>query len=79
MDPQAAWEHLLDAYSDHNWSAVEEHAAALHDWLEKGGFPPQTARHRDLRPPANRLIALATCRMTLDHARKETSHDASSL
>ena len=79
MDPQVVWEQLLDAYVDHDWDAVEEHAAALRDWLEKGGFPPQTVRHRELRPPANRLIALATCRMALEQARKEAPHDASPL
>jgi hypothetical protein len=79
MDPQVVWEQLLDAYSDHDWDATDVHAAALLDWLEKGGFPPQTVPHTDLRPPANRLIALATCRMALEHARKEVRHDASSL
>lgn len=79
MDPQVVWEQLLDAYVDHDWGAVEEHAAALRGWLEKNGFPPQTVRHRELRPPANRLIALATCRMALEQARKEAPHDASPL
>jgi hypothetical protein len=79
MDPQVVWEQLLDAYVDHDWEAVDEHATALLKWLEKGGFPPQTVRHRELRPPANRLIALATCRMALEQARKEVPHDASPL
>lgn len=69
MDPQVVWERLLDAYADHEWDDVEEHAGSLLDWLEKGGFPPQVARRR-LRPPANRLIALATCRLALEHAPK---------
>ncbi|HUY87322.1 MAG TPA: hypothetical protein VMV10_01175 [Pirellulales bacterium] len=68
MDPQVVWEQMLDAYSDHDWDAVDEHAAALLEWLEKGGFPPQTVRRRQLRPPANRLIALATCRLALEHS-----------
>lgn len=68
MDPQATWELLLDAYSDHDWDSVDEHAAVLLNWLEKGGFAPQTVRHRQLRPPANRLIALATCRLALKHS-----------
>jgi hypothetical protein len=77
MDPQATWEMLLDAYSDHDWDGVEEHAATLLNWLDKGGFPPQTVPHRELRPPANRLIALATCRMALEQAQREVPHDAS--
>jgi hypothetical protein len=79
MDPQVVWEHLLDAYSDQDWDAVDEHAATLRDWLEKGGFPPQTVPHRELRPPVNRLIALATCRLALEHSQREAPHDASSV
>lgn len=67
MDPQTCWERLLDAYSDHDWDAVEEHATAVLDWLGKGGFPPQTVAWRRLRPPAHRLIALATCRLALEN------------
>lgn len=68
MDPHATWELLLNAYSDHDWDGVDEHAIKLLDWLEKGGFPPQTVRHRPLGPPANRLIALATCRLALEQS-----------
>lgn len=78
MDSQATWEQLLDAYSDHDWESTEESANALLQWLEHGGFPPQTVRHRDLRPPANRLIAMATCHLALEQLRKEAAHDASS-
>lgn len=79
MDPQATWERLLDAYSDHDWESTAESAKALMECLEKGGFPPQTVGHRVLRPPVNRLIALATCRMALEQLQKEAAHDASSL
>lgn len=79
MDPQVVWELLLDAYCDHDWDAVEEHATALREWLEKGGFPPQTVRNRDLRPSVDRLIALATCRMAWEQSQKERAQDASSL
>lgn len=68
MDPQVVWEKLLDAYCDHDWDAVDEHAAALRDWLQKGGFPPQMVRQREVRPSVNRLIALATCRLASEHA-----------
>jgi hypothetical protein len=68
MDPQIVWERLLDAYADDDWASVDEHASALLDWLEKGGFPPQTVGHRHLRPPVNHLIAAATCRLALEHS-----------
>ena len=70
---------LLDAYTDHDWDAIDEHAMVLLEWLEKGGFPPQTVHHRRLQPPANRLIALATCRMALEQSQRERPHDASTL
>jgi hypothetical protein len=73
MDPQTAWSNLLDAYSDQDWEVVAAHATVLLDWLESGGFPPQTAQHRPLRPPANRLIALATCVAVLDRSQAEAS------
>lgn len=69
MDPQATWERLLDAYCDHDWESTEESADALMEWLESGGLPPQTVRQREIRPPTNRLIALATCRLALEHSR----------
>lgn len=66
MDPHVTWQRLLDAYADDDSDASVEHATALLDWLEKGGFPPRTVSHRRLRPAADRLIALATCRLILD-------------
>lgn len=66
MDPQATWERLLDAYADDDRDGAVEHATALLAWLEKGGFPPRTVSHRRLRPAADRLIALATCRLALE-------------
>ena len=68
MDPQAVWGNLLDACCDCDWEAVDEHATALLHWLERGGYPPQTVSHRVLRPPVDRLIALATCRLALEQA-----------
>ena len=70
MDPQATWALLLDAYSDHDGDRVDEHALKLLHWLESGGSSPQTASHWQLRPPANRLIAMATCRLTLEQSEK---------
>lgn len=79
MDPQATWELLLDGICDHDWESVGEHATALLNWMEKGGLPPQTVPHRELTPPVNRLLVMGTCRMALEHAQKETSHDTSAL
>ena len=70
MDPQVAWENLLDAYSNHDWDSVDEHATVLLDWLEKGGFPPQTVVSRQVRPEVDRLIAVATCRLVLEETER---------
>jgi len=40
MDPQAAWDALIAAYRSRDPEQVEEHASALKEWLERGGYPP---------------------------------------
>ena len=62
MDPQAAWEQLLDAYQDADWPAATQAAEALSDWLDRGGFPPQTQPQRRLDAAWNLEIARAACR-----------------
>ncbi len=42
MDPQAAWDEMLSAYRDRDPERVQPHADALNEWLQKGGFPPNT-------------------------------------
>ena len=49
MDPQAAWDRLLEAYTHGDWSVVEELAEGLLEWLHRGGFPPQPVFKRDGR------------------------------
>lgn len=71
MDPQLAWENLLDAYTDRDCETAAEHASSLLEWLENGGFPPQTVRSRQVRPEVDRLIAVATCRLVLEEAERE--------
>jgi hypothetical protein len=68
MDPQIAWENLLDAYADGDWPAATEHAEALLSWMERGGFPPQTVASKQLRPELERAIAIAACRLALEKA-----------
>ena len=73
MDPQVAWENLLDAYADHDWKKAVEHVVALLDWLQKGGFPPRTVPARRVRPEVDRLIAVATCRLVIEEAERTHS------
>lgn len=46
MDPQATWNHLQQAFKEHDWDEVEELAQALLAWLRKGGFPPNLGHYR---------------------------------
>lgn len=42
MDPQAAWNELLEAVAHDDLAEAELRAEALVLWLDKQGFPPQT-------------------------------------
>jgi hypothetical protein len=72
MDPQAAWDRLLEAYTDGDWSVVEETAEGLLQWLHRGGFPPQAVSERHMGDAWNRAIALAAIRFALSEARSRT-------
>ena len=52
MDPQAAWDQLLEAYTHGDRSVVVELAEGLLEWLHRGGFTGLEAGHG--------LTALAT-------------------
>lgn len=70
MDPQAAWEQLLEAYAAQDWYEAELLADALVTWLEHGGFPPRATTRTDLGQPWDRVIALAGCQFALREAGK---------
>ena len=48
MDPQAAWDDLLEALGERDWDRVEELAEGLLRWLRAGGFPPRAVTGNDL-------------------------------
>jgi hypothetical protein len=43
MDPQAAWNELLDALAEDELVEAELRAEALVTWLDRKGVPPQTS------------------------------------
>lgn len=43
MDPQAAWNELLEALAEGDLFEVELRAEALITWLDRKGFPPQAS------------------------------------
>ena len=66
-DPQLLWEQLIEAHASGDSRLVEENAIELLDWIRRGGTPPKPLVRRRLRPHADRLIALATCIVVLEH------------
>ena len=70
MDPQTAWDQLLDAYADEDWDTILDLAEGLKRWLESGGFPPIATTGADMGEPWDRAIALAGCCLALARARE---------
>ncbi len=61
MDPQAAWNELLEAIAVEDLFAAELRAEALIEWLDKGGFAPQACQ-RLLPNEWDRRICRYVCR-----------------
>lgn len=71
MDPQAAWDQLLEAYTHGDWSVVVELAEGLLQWLLRGGFPPQPVSKSEMGDSWNRAVAESACRFALSVARAD--------
>ncbi len=41
MDPQAAWQAMIQALIDDDRDAASDYAKSLVDWLDRGGFSPK--------------------------------------
>jgi hypothetical protein len=67
MDPQAAWNELLNALADDDLAEAELRAEALIAWLDKQGFPPQTSL-RVLPSPWDEAICWYVCRKVMSAA-----------
>lgn len=74
MDPQTAWEDLLEALGERDWDRVEDLAEGLLHWLQADGFPPRAVTGSDLGAEWDREIALAGCRIALAQAREGVAH-----
>jgi hypothetical protein len=74
MDPQAAWDDLLEALEQRDGDRVEELAEGLLRWLRAGGFPPRAVTGCDLGSDWDREIALTGCRFALAQVRKGMAH-----
>ena len=68
MDPQIAWKDLRDAYAEKNFDDMQSSADDLLEWLDHGGFPPQTSSDPPMDEHWNRMIARAACHFVLKAA-----------
>lgn len=41
MDPTATYTAMFNAMADRDYDAAREHATALVEWFDKGGFAPE--------------------------------------
>lgn len=78
MDPQAAWNQLLDAYTGGDWAAVEELCDGLIHWLAHGGFPPQSVPTKRLDDDWNRAVVLSASRFARSVARDHLTEECGS-
>jgi hypothetical protein len=67
MDPEAAWNQMLEAIAEDNLSDAESSAESLLNWLERDGFAPQTLK-RTVPGEWNILICDYVCREVLRRA-----------
>lgn len=70
MDPNATWKLLLVALCSQQWRDVRDHADDLLDWLEQGGFPPETSNGLFNDPFWNKQLARYACRLAKQIARR---------
>ena len=69
MDPQAAWNEMLEAILQRDWEQALERAEGLLEWMRKGGAPPQTTAVI-MRHQWNRTMAEFGCLMALQLVKK---------
>lgn len=61
MDPQAAWNEMLDAVATSDFFEADIRAEGLIDWLDRGAFAPQTLT-RLLSEDWDKLVCRYPCR-----------------
>jgi len=83
MDPNTAWDNMIAAYATNQWADALEHAEALKDWLDGGGFPPHSTIGScsgafTMQPDEHlsRAIAISVCDCIQRHCLVATSESA---
>lgn len=70
MDPQVAWNEMLEAIAANDMFEADLRAEGLIDWLDRGGFPPQPLS-RVLPVEWDRMICRYVCRKVMLAAQNE--------
>ena len=70
MDPQTTWDELLEARLKRDWNQAEELANALLDWMQRSGFPPDTAGNRQLGTRWHHAVAYFVSHLVLADVRQ---------
>ena len=71
MDPQQTLADMLNALNRNEYDEASELAAALLEWLRKGGFPPIVVGEISLDIDWHREIACFICRCVTDRINRE--------
>lgn len=76
MDPQTAWDELLQASLDRDWDRMEELADALLNWLGMHSAPPLTVGDRQLGVQCHGAVAQFVCYMVQSKVRDSRRRSA---
>ncbi|MBI1315021.1 hypothetical protein GC176_27335 [bacterium] len=68
MDPQAAWQLMIDSFQEHDWPQLLDAAEGLQNWMSRGGCPPATVPGRRMGSLWDEQLASSICRFAADLA-----------
>ena len=78
MDPQAAWDQLLESYAAKDWDQLTELATGLLTWLDRGGFPPRAVLGADLGQDFDKAVSRFVCAYAFAIAPRESASQTNS-
>ena len=70
MDPQAAWQQMIDSFIEHDWQQLHETAHGLLNWMSKGGRPPDTVPGRQMGSLWDGQVAIGLCTFAFSLAQR---------
>ena len=73
MDPDAALRELLDAVMANGAELIEILVQALQQWLNRGGFPPQTLGSKELGADWHRTVTICLCNLAAGRSQSHST------